>query len=153
MSKPTILHASIGRDTYKTTLQTDDHQLIGDEPPSSGGSNLGPDPYEFILAGLATCTAATVRMYADRKAWDLEKIDLSLSLQVEKLSGTQITHIQREIQFFGNLDAEQTQRLLEIADKCPVHRLLTREVQIVTTVSANTAPPKSGNDAADAQPQ
>lgn len=132
MSKPTTLYASIGRDTYKTTLKTDDHQLIGDEPPSSGGSNLGPDPYEFILAGLATCTAATVRMYADRKAWDLEKIDLHLSLQVEKLSGTQITHIQREILFSGNLSEEQIQRLLEIADKCPVHRLLTHEVRIVT---------------------
>lgn len=153
MPQTTTLHATIGRDTYKTTLKTDDHQWLGDEPPGSGGTNLGPDPYEFILAGLATCTAATVRMYADRKAWDLEKIDLNLSLQVEKLSGTQITHIQREIQFFGNLSEEQTQRLLEIADKCPVHRLLTHEVKIVTTVPANTAPPKSGNDAADAQPQ
>lgn len=132
MSQPTTLRASIGRDTYKTTLKTDDHQWLGDEPPGSGGTNLGPDPYEFILAGLATCTAATVRMYADRKGWNLERLDLDLSLWVEKKEGTQVTHIQREIQFFGDLDQDQTQRLLDIADKCPVHRLLTHEVIIVT---------------------
>jgi len=134
MSQPTTLRASIGRDTYKTTLKTDDHQWLGDEPPSSGGSNLGPDPYEFILAGLATCTAATVRMYADRKGWDLERLDMNLSLWVEKKEGTQVTHIQRDIQFFGDLDPDQTQRLLDIADKCPVHRLLTHEVHIETKV-------------------
>lgn len=134
MPQPTTLRASIGRDTYKTTLKTDDHQWLGDEPPGSGGTNLGPDPYEFILAGLATCTAATVRMYADRKGWNLERLDLDLSLWVEKKEGTQVTHIQREIQFFGDLDQDQTQRLLDIADKCPVHRLLTHEVQIETKV-------------------
>lgn len=132
MPQPTTLRASIGRDTYKTTLKTDDHQWLGDEPPGSGGTNLGPDPYEFILAGLATCTAATVRMYADRKGWSLERLDLDLSLWVEKKEGTQVTHIQREIQFFGDLDQDQTQRLLDIAEKCPVHRLLTHEVKIVT---------------------
>lgn len=132
MATPTTLQASIGRDHYKTILQTSDHQLIGDEPSNVGGSNLGPNPYEFILAGLATCTAATVRMYADRKAWDLEKIELNLTLSVEREGATQVTYIEKALQFFGNLDETQIQRLLEIADKCPVHRMLTQEVRIVT---------------------
>lgn len=126
------IQASIGRTAYTTNIHIREHRLIGDEPLESGGSDAGPKPSEFVLAGLATCTAATLRMYADRKGWPVEKIFLDLGLIVEKTSEGQVAHITRSIRFEGNLDNEQKLRLIEIAEKCPVHRLLTNEIQIKT---------------------
>ncbi|GGD79741.1 osmotically inducible protein C [Emticicia aquatilis] len=132
MAEITKVKASIGRDRYQTVIQTDKHELIGDEPIENNGTDLGPDPYEFILAGLATCTAATLRMYADRKGWDLEQLEIELSLQVERVGVSQSTNILRELHFVGNLDDEQKAMLLNIAEKCPVHKLLTNQVIITT---------------------
>jgi putative redox protein len=132
MAETTQLKAVIGRERYKTVIQTNNHQLIGDEPIENGGTDLGPDPYEFILAGLATCTAATLRMYSDRKGWDLEIIEIELSLQVEREGTKQITNILRILNFVGNLDETQKKALLNIAEKCPVHKMLTNPINIAT---------------------
>lgn len=132
MAEITQLKAVIGRERYKTVIQTNNHQLIGDEPIENGGTDLGPDPYEFILAGLATCTAATLRLYADRKGWDLEIIEIELSLKVEREGTKQITNILRELNFIGNLDETQKMALLNIAEKCPVHKMLTNPINIAT---------------------
>lgn len=132
MAEITKVKASIGRDRYQTVIQTDKHELIGDEPIENNDTDLGSDPYEFILAGLATCTAATLRMYADRKGWDLEQLRIKLSLEVERVSVSQSTNILRELHFTGNLDDGQKAMLLNIAEKCPVHKLLTNQVIITT---------------------
>lgn len=131
----TTLRASIGRDHYQTRLDNGRHQFLGDEPADAGGTDTGPTPSELVLAGLATCTAATLRMYADRKGWDLEKIDLVLTLEIEKNGAIQVGHIRRNLTLHGNLSEDERKRLLDIAEKCPVHRLLTNEVRIETTLS------------------
>lgn len=116
---------------YTTAIQSNDHQITADEPIKDGGQNAGFNPYELVLAGLAACTTATMKMYADRKQWKIEKIDVQLSMQAE--NGVQ--HIKREITLIGDLDEEQRKRMLAIAEKCPVHKMLTSVNQIATTLS------------------
>lgn len=116
---------------YTTLVKSDDHEIITDEPLEDGGHNAGFDPYELVLAALATCTTATMKMYADRKRWKLEKIDIQLSMRTEN----GIQHIQRDIQVIGDLTDEQKARLLMIAEKCPVHKILTNPNQITTSLT------------------
>jgi uncharacterized OsmC-like protein len=116
------------------------HRLIGDEPIEKGGCDAGPNPYGFLLAALGTCTSATVRMVADRKGIPLH--GLEVKLRHEKVSEpapagasvdfVRFDRIEREIRLDGPLDDEQRRYLLEIANKCPVHRTLTGEVRIET---------------------
>ncbi len=116
---------------YTTVIKSNDHQLIADEPIEDGGQNEGFSPYELVLAGLAACTTATLKMYADRKQWKVEKIDVQLSMQAEN----GIQYIKREITLIGDLDEEQRKRMMMIAEKCPVHKMLTNINQIATTLS------------------
>jgi len=109
---------------------------------SVGGTNRGPSPYDYLTAALGACTSITLRMYADRKKWPVEGITVRLDHQkihatdcgVCESSIGKIDHITREIELAGPLDAEQKQRLLEIADKCPVHRTLHSEVVVQTSL-------------------
>ena len=116
------------------------HQFLADEPVSVGGMDSGPGPYDLLLAALGACTAMTVRLYADRKQWPLKRTTVKLKhdriyaqdcAECETKEG-KIDHIDRVITFEGDLDAEQHQRLMEIADKCPVHRTLTSEIRILS---------------------
>ena len=116
--------------------------MLADEPPTVGGTNTGPTPYGYLLAGLGACTAMTVRMYADRKKWPLSRVSVTLRhdkihaedcAECETVDG-KIDHIDRTLAFEGDLDDEQRARLLEIADKCPVHRTLHSEVEIVSAL-------------------
>lgn len=133
MSTKTKILAGIGHEHYVTKLSMRGHLLVADEPVDNGGKDAGPTPSELVLAGLAACTASTLRMYIDRKDWDVERIDLELSIQTEKTETGQLSRIDRVINFTGNITDEQRARLLEIADKCPVHKLLTNPVEIKTS--------------------
>lgn len=116
------------------------HRLRSDEPIAAGGTDTGPTPYDLLLAALGACTSMTVAMYARRKQWPLESV--TVRLQHSKIhaddcadcetEGGRIDRIEREVTLTGSLDAEQCAKLLEIADKCPVHRTLTGEINIHT---------------------
>lgn len=135
MNTKTKIQAGIGHEHFVTRISMRGHLLVADEPLDNGGKDSGPTPTELILSGLAACTASTLRMYADRKGWELDRIDIELGIDIEKTATGQISRIQSMIKLSGNLDPEQKARLLEIAGKCPVHRLLTNPIEITTTLA------------------
>jgi uncharacterized OsmC-like protein/fermentation-respiration switch protein FrsA (DUF1100 family) len=125
---------------FQQTVSIGPHQMLADEPVAAGGEDSGPGPYDFVLAGLGACTSMTMRLYAERKSLPLERTTVTLShrkihaedcAECETEAGM-LDQIDLVIAMEGNLDAEQRQRLMEIADKCPVHRTLTSEIHIVT---------------------
>jgi putative redox protein len=122
----------ITTEQYKTVLTNGRQELTGDEPKSSGGSDLGFSPGELLCSALATCTCVTLRMYADRKQWDLEGVEVSVAMEKDALQN--VTHIKRVIQLSGNLTHEQKERLFEIAEQCPIHKTLTNPIQIKTAL-------------------
>lgn len=119
---------------------SDSHQWIADEPLTLGGSDAGPDPYEHLLAAVGSCTAMTIRLYAERKHWPLDDVSVVLHHSREHLTDCegceekpmQLDIIDRDITLQGKLDKEQRDRLMVIADKCPVHRTLTGQLSIRT---------------------
>ena len=122
--------AHIGRDTYRTEIEVSGHKLVADEPPALGGANAGPAPYDLILAGLGACTAITLRMYADRKDWPLESLDVGL----RTVRGEQGLRIERTLTIVG-LDDEQRARLADIAERTPVTLTLKDGLPIHTTLA------------------
>jgi putative redox protein len=126
--------------TFQQTISVGKHRLITDEPVSAGGHDTGPGPYDFLLAGLGACTSMTMRLYADRKAIPLERTTVALkhnriyAKDCEDCDTKEgmISQIDRVITMEGNLDDDQRKKLLEIADKCPVHRTLRSEIRIAT---------------------
>jgi putative redox protein len=134
----TVLVVESGEGRFKQYLLDGRHRLIADEPVPAGGEDAGPNPYELLLMSLGACTAMTVRLYARRKQWPLERVAVRLSharihaedcAECETKSGF-IDRIEREIELSGPLDAAQRTRLMEIAEMCPVHRTLTSEINI-----------------------
>ena len=140
------VHVGEANQKFLREVSSDDHHWLADEPKKVGGENLGPDPYEHLLAALGTCTSMTIRMYANRKKWPLESVDVTLSHRREHQqdcencedAGSKVDILHRSISFTGELDAEQRARLLEIADRCPVHRTLEGEL-LITTEAADSA--------------
>jgi putative redox protein len=134
---PNPLQSSLVRvaETRQGPMQVSVHagpiQFFADQPVGLGGGNTGPTPHELVCAGLAACTVQTVRLYADRKGWPLERIEADV--QETRAPGRK-THFTRAVRFFGPLDETQTARLLEIADHCPVHRTLTDGAEVTTTL-------------------
>jgi len=136
----TVVVRETRRGQFQQEIVTGAHRLLADEPVKAGGLDSGPGPYDLLLAALGACTSMTVRLYADHKQIPLtrtqvrlrhEKIYAADCAECETKEG-KIDHIERAITFEGDLTAEQRARLLEIADKCPVHRTLKSEVDIRT---------------------
>jgi len=127
-------------DGFTTNMKVGSHFITADEPESFGGNNFGPNPYEFVSAGLSACTAMTIQMYVKRKGWDLQNVEVHTSYSKQhasdcencELDGTKIDVFDREIKLTGNLDEKQITRILQIADKCPVHKTLHSETEVRT---------------------
>ncbi|MFB0980785.1 MAG: bifunctional alpha/beta hydrolase/OsmC family protein [Alteromonadaceae bacterium] len=127
---------------FQQEVFSDHHHWFADEPTQSGGKNSGPDPYEHLLAALGTCTAMTIRMYADHKKIPLEHVEVSLSHERNYLDDAsrvseeekKIESLIRKVQLLGPLSEAQKNRLMEIADRCPVHRTLHNNPQVLTTL-------------------
>jgi len=131
--------AKIDRSKYRTTLSNGTHELLGDEPVPYG-ADLGPNPYDYLLMSLGSCVAMTLRMYADRKNWELEEVEVYLSQNriyakdcEDCESDDGYVHIiEKKVKLVGNLDETQRKRLVEISDRCPVNKTLLNEIQIKT---------------------
>lgn len=132
---------------FTTEVRAGDHSLLADEPLQVGGANLGPTPYDLLNASLGACTSMTLRMYADRKKWPLEEAIVHLKhdrvygedCQVCDDPKSMLDQISREVELVGPLSAEQRQRLMEIANRCPVHKTLLSNITIYTS----EVPPKA----------
>lgn len=137
-----VAHLNLVEDNFTTSIQTKKHAFIADEPESVGGDDLGPSPYDFLSAGLAACTVMTLKLYAERKKWDLQEVyayityskkhSEDLKLDIEKPA--RFDYLIKKLKFVGDLDDEQKQKLKEISSKCPVHRTLQSEIIIETKI-------------------
>ncbi|PWJ44981.1 bifunctional alpha/beta hydrolase/OsmC family protein [Sediminitomix flava] len=137
--------AHIGTEKYATQIKVGKHYILADEPESVGGKDYGPTPYDFVMAGLGSCTAITLKMYADHKKLDVEDIYVHLehdkihaddSSNTENSSNGKIDQFRRVIEVKGNLTDEQKERLLQIANKCPVHKTLEQPVKVITELKS-----------------
>ena len=115
---------------FKQAVRVGPHELVSDEPVANGGGDEGPAPHELLLAALGSCTSMTIRMYAERKGWPLGRVEVSVSGAREEQS----FRIRRRIRLDGELSDEQRLRLLEIANKCPVHRTLSGTILIESAI-------------------
>jgi putative redox protein len=138
--------------SYRTEIAAGAHALVADEPESVGGTDAGPTPYDYLLAALGSCTGMTLRMYADRKDWPLEEAVVRLSHEKVHAgdcehcdtNGGKIDRIDREVEVRGDLSDEQRERLLEIANKCPVHRTLHSEIDVQSSLRGADVEPPAG---------
>jgi len=127
-----IAVATIGQELYKTELVARAHRLMADEPVDVGGRDLGPRPGDLLRMSLASCTAITLRMYANRKNFDIQEIQVSVSSKEEE-GGTAFDTV---IKISGTIDNAQRLRLLQIAKLCPVHKVLTNPIKTNTQVTS-----------------
>lgn len=116
---------------FAQTITSGPHTLAADEKAEQGGDDKGLEPHEFVLAGLGACTSMTLKMYADRKEWPLQSVEVTLTGE----RGERDYKITRRITLTGPLDEEQRKRLLEIANKCPVHKTLSGTITIDSSLS------------------
>lgn len=117
---------------YKTKVYSGGHFIYSDEPEDLGGTDEGMAPAALLLASLGSCTAITIRMYADRKNFNLDNIKIELAICKEEEMSKETT-ITRKIEFFGDLTDEERKRLFVIADKCPIHKMLSNPIKIETS--------------------
>lgn len=141
----TVVVESSG-ESYRNNVTIGPFSLVADEPPSWGGKDAGPNPYDFLLTALGTCTSIVIEMYARPLKWPLERVRVTLNhasihardcQECDTREGT-IDQLTREIELVGNLTEEQRQTLLEVARKCPVSQTLTREISIQTVLAPTT---------------
>jgi putative redox protein len=123
--------AEIGNDQYKTVITTDTHEFLSDEPVDNGGKDLAPSPGDFLRTSLASCTAITLRMYANRKKFLIEKIEVKVGSETRE--GKTIFH--RKVIITGAIDDAQRKRMMQIANACPVHKVLVNPIEIVTAMA------------------
>lgn len=125
----TIVSSLRAKDGYTCDITAGTHALIADEPVSLGGKNLGVTPYELLKAALASCTSITLRMYAERKKWPLENVIVTIR---HSRDGNKESVFERDVQLVGELDDSQRRRLLDIAERCPVHKTLSHGATILS---------------------
>ncbi|TAE67457.1 MAG: OsmC family peroxiredoxin [Bacteroidetes bacterium] len=124
------IDAHIEKNHYKTSLNNGRKIIFADEPIEMNGTDEGFAPDELLCSALASCTAITLRMYADRKEWKLDEVKINVKIDVDKQNS--LTTFYRNIELIGDLDAEQKQRLIQIANQCPVHKILSNTISIET---------------------
>jgi putative redox protein len=144
----TVVGILEGKYRYKTEIKAGDHYIISDEPDSSGGTDQGPDPILITMGGLASCIAMTVRMYTDRKGWNFESLHVEVETDVQRVQPEndlteeersfvvdgRLRTIRKNITVAGNLDDAQVKRIGEIAERCPVNRMMNRNVLMKQTI-------------------
>ena len=131
---------TVGAERYRADVTARTHNFVIDEPSSLGGGDSGPTPYEYLLGALSGCTAMTLRLYANRKKWPLERVEVRVRMSRSHESDCEncesasvgITQIERQVDLHGPLSTEQRQRLMEIADRCPVKQTLERGIKVET---------------------
>ncbi|CAG4902676.1 OsmC family protein [Paraburkholderia gardini] len=131
MVEPAVT-AHIGSTNFQVLLDDGAHTWIADEPESLGGGDRGPGPVSMLLSSLGACTSITLKMYAQRKGWPLADVRVTLSIE----TGEEGTTIDRKVTLEGDLSGEQRERLLQIANACPVHKILTRPISVRTGLTA-----------------
>jgi putative redox protein len=140
-SEGTVRVTETASGSYTQQITVGRHLLLSDEPRPIG-DDAGPTPYDLLLAALGACTSMTVRMYADRKGWPLERVRVTLRhsrIHAKDCADCETTkewidHIDRDVELAGDLDDTQRQRLLDIAERCPVHQTMTSQVRIATSL-------------------
>ncbi|MCS6796846.1 MAG: OsmC family protein, partial [Raineya sp.] len=130
------VQAILENEDYVVTIQNGRHALISDEPESIGGKDKGMNPHELLCASLASCTLATLRMYAERKNWKLGTIIIEVQIKEITVNGTKKAHFYRHIRFEKPLSSEQRERLKQIADACPISKILKSGENIIETYIA-----------------
>jgi putative redox protein len=142
------LHGTIGTEKYQCSIEWRNGKFIADEPVTAGGKDTGPDPYTLLLSSLTACTLITLRMYIDRKGWDIPAIAVNANLYQETKDGKTTTIIDRDILFLSPVEEEQKTRLQEIAAQCPISKILENDIKVRTFVfrDGDTKKIKYAND-------
>ena len=122
------VQSQFGVGSLQQKLAVGDLHFLADAEVARGGAGTGPSPHEYLAAALASCTSMTLKMYSERKTWKLE--NAIVTVDIERTNDVEI--LSRDIQLIGELDNEQKERLMEIADKCPIHKALAGQIQIKT---------------------
>jgi len=135
------VYATIGAEKYKCTVEWRNGKFISDEPKKNGGKDLGPDPMTLLLSSLATCTLATLRMYIDRKGWDIPEIEVAVNMYRDVREGKTVNVFDRDIKFTSEISTEQRERLIQIAKACPISKTLEGEIELRTFAYSNEANP------------
>jgi putative redox protein len=130
-----VVVAENGKGRYQQEVIAGQHHLLADEPQSVGGADAGPAPFDLLMAALGSCTSMTLRMYAERKELPVRRISVTLSHEKLEIDGSLRDRINRTITLEGDLSAEQRQRMLDIANKCPIHRALSQPLLIASQLA------------------
>ena len=128
LEKP--IQVSIGKEKYVCTIEWRNGKFISDEPPSVGGSDKGPDPFSLLLSSLAACKLITLRMYIDRKGWEIERFAINANLYKEIKNDVTTTVIDCDLLFISPVTEEQKLRLMEIAKSCPISKILQGDIKV-----------------------
>lgn len=137
------VRGTIGETKYSCRMEWRNGTFIADEPLSAGGQDAGPDPFTLFLSSLVSCTLATLRMYIDRKGWNIPQIAINANLSQVTREGKLVTQVDKDLYFHTPVSEEQLEKLLSIAKACPVSRLLEGGI-VLTTQAGGTAQPEAG---------
>ncbi len=124
------IQAVINKDKYQTKIVANGNSIIADETSNGGGEGKGFTPFELLASSLASCTCITLRMYIDRKQWAIDSIEVNVT--IKKDDAHESTHVERTIMFTGNMADEHKEKLLDIANHCPIHQALSKSIYINT---------------------